>query len=96
MLKARWINDPEAIERASLKPWQLWIAEDIGFRIPRSTIGNIPEEVRRLMKEMGVAEVVTKTVDMPYVEFDSADPSKNVILYAEKFSESEIEAPPDG
>ncbi len=46
LLDARWINDPDADERAGRKAWQLKVARSVGLRVPRTCITNDPEVAR--------------------------------------------------
>ena len=42
MIPCRWVSNPDAIEVASRKPYQLSIAAELGFRVPDSLVGNSP------------------------------------------------------
>lgn len=63
---AYWMNHPVATYRAEIKPLQLAIASTLGWDIPRTTVGNDPNEVRRL----GDSKVVMKSIDTVYIEED--------------------------
>ena len=48
-----WMSHPDAIHSASYKPRQLKIANDLGFKIPKTLISNSPEEVERFHLKCG-------------------------------------------
>jgi glutathione synthase/RimK-type ligase-like ATP-grasp enzyme len=50
-LDARWINDPSRDIVASHKPYQLTLAQEIGFEIPTTLITNDPEAARAFWRE---------------------------------------------
>jgi glutathione synthase/RimK-type ligase-like ATP-grasp enzyme len=43
----RWLNTPQAIERAKLKAYQLKLAKELGFQVPDSVITASPEVARQ-------------------------------------------------
>lgn len=45
--EARWMSSPDAIWKAEFKPYQLRVAQDIGFKIPKTIISNDPSAIRR-------------------------------------------------
>ena len=45
--KIRWMNSPEAVWKAEFKPYQLRVAQDVGFNIPRTIISNDPAAIRQ-------------------------------------------------
>jgi hypothetical protein len=49
LLDARWINDPDADDRAGRKAWQLKLARAAGLRVPRTCITNDPDAARRFI-----------------------------------------------
>jgi hypothetical protein len=59
--RCRWMNDPVATYRAETKPLQLAIAADLGFRVPRTIVGNTPVG----LTDMGspTTTVAVKTLD---------------------------------
>jgi glutathione synthase/RimK-type ligase-like ATP-grasp enzyme len=44
-----FINDPGASRRASLKPYQLQLASDLGFKVPQTLVTNNPEQAREFL-----------------------------------------------
>lgn len=46
-----WINPLQAAEAAEIKPYQLRIAQSIGFEVPRTLMTNDPEEAIRFFDE---------------------------------------------
>jgi len=45
-LDAAWVNDPDRDEIASRKMWQLRVASELGFRVPRTCMTNDPDAAR--------------------------------------------------
>jgi glutathione synthase/RimK-type ligase-like ATP-grasp enzyme len=56
--RGEWISHPEATERASLKIWQLQVAAECGFRVPRTLASNDPYEVRQFLSDLGCPAIV--------------------------------------
>lgn len=56
--KARWINRPEATYLAETKAYQLVVANDIGFKIPKTLIGNNANRFQQLENK-----VIIKSLD---------------------------------
>lgn len=48
-----WMSHPDAINKASYKPWQLKVAQQIGFQVPISLISNSETIVRQFQKDCG-------------------------------------------
>ncbi|BDG05175.1 hypothetical protein [Anaeromyxobacter oryzae] len=57
---ARWLNDPDARERALLKPLQLEAAQATGFAVPETLFSNDPDEIRAFYSEFRECGVVFK------------------------------------
>jgi glutathione synthase/RimK-type ligase-like ATP-grasp enzyme len=47
-ISAAWVNHPDRGQLASYKPSQLALASQLGFRVPRTYVGNSPERVQKL------------------------------------------------
>lgn len=56
---AMWVNAPQATYLAESKPYQLHVATEIGFTVPRTIITNCAEEIRSRFP----SQVVIKSVD---------------------------------
>jgi glutathione synthase/RimK-type ligase-like ATP-grasp enzyme len=56
-LQARWVNDPERARLAGLKPRQLPLAAQIGFRIPETLVSNDPDSIREFLKRQRAGAV---------------------------------------
>lgn len=69
--KVKWMNNPVSTYFAEMKPVQLSIANELGFKIPETLIGNISDS--RLVAGIPGDEVVIKTVDTGYVTGESQD-----------------------
>lgn len=46
-----WINRPDLDAVAELKPYQLTLAQRLGFRVPRTLLTNDPDEVAALLRD---------------------------------------------
>lgn len=76
-----WINDPQATYKAEIKPYQLDIANKIGFDIPKTLITNtVPN------KNLFDKELVIKTID-PAI-FNLGD--KEAFIYTNKIDYDEL------
>jgi glutathione synthase/RimK-type ligase-like ATP-grasp enzyme len=82
ILDAFWISRPEFIESASLKPYQLILASALGFRIPKTALGNSPTAAMSLMALLRSKEVVIKSLDMPLVKINNFDRDNGSIIYS--------------
>jgi glutathione synthase/RimK-type ligase-like ATP-grasp enzyme len=60
-----WVSKPENIRKASLKLFQLHIASQLGFRIPRSIVTNDIKQAESFIKYN--KEVVVKTLASPFL-----------------------------
>jgi len=59
-LRAGWMNEPWADERASHKPAQLAAAEAAGLAVPPTLISCVPEDARAFLVEQGDRPVIQK------------------------------------
>ena len=59
--KGKWINDPQRTMAAENKLFQLDMAQQAGFTVPRTLVSQDPERVRSFCSEVG-GEVVVKAV----------------------------------
>lgn len=57
---AFWVNHPTRNEDAARKPYQLAVAQEVGFEIPETCITNDPERARAFADEHGAARTVYK------------------------------------
>jgi glutathione synthase/RimK-type ligase-like ATP-grasp enzyme len=60
--KAFWVNPLEGKSRATSKPLQLMLAQEIGFALPKSLISNDPQRIRRFVEANGVGQTIFKTL----------------------------------
>lgn len=51
--QTRWLSHPASIWQAEHKPYQLALAAELGFRVPRTVITNNPEAIRRAAADFG-------------------------------------------
>ena len=63
----RWLSPPDAIARAEKKPYQLKIANQLGFTIPKTSITNDPQSVLALAHSH---QLIAKAVSSGYVRAD--------------------------
>lgn len=59
-LDAFWVNDPTRDDDAARKPYQLRVAQQVGFEIPRTLITNDPERAGSFVDEHGPERTVYK------------------------------------
>ncbi len=59
-LPATWVNDPLADEEAGRKPFQLAVARQVGFEIPKTLITNDPDAVRAFVADVGSEQTIYK------------------------------------
>jgi glutathione synthase/RimK-type ligase-like ATP-grasp enzyme len=55
-----WMNHPEAIDRSGYKVWQLRVAEEVGFRTPRTIITTDPVAAKEFAA--GAGPIIVKSV----------------------------------
>lgn len=60
-LRARWVNEPGADDRAGRKGYQLTAAQEQGLEIPRTLMTNDPDEALRFVDACGYRDVVYKS-----------------------------------
>lgn len=59
-MDAFWVNHPTRDEDAARKPYQLAVAQEVGFEIPETCITNDPERARAFVDKHGPSETVYK------------------------------------
>jgi ATP-grasp ribosomal peptide maturase len=65
-LRVPFVNDPSRIADAELKPAQLRVAAEVGFRVPRTVITSVGAAARAFVREVG--QVVYKPLTAPFVQ----------------------------
>src|SRR6201992_2115360 len=50
---ALWVNPSDAAERAERKIWQLRTAQQLGFSLPETLVGNDPGRIRDFIRRQG-------------------------------------------
>jgi len=50
---ARWMSHPSRIWQAEFKPYQLQVAREVGLRIPKTIVSNVPAVIRRAHCDFG-------------------------------------------
>lgn len=68
ILPERWLNDPFLIHKAECKPFQLKLAQEIGFHVPRTCIGNSSTAAIELARSLDRDIVVVKPIRNAVVE----------------------------
>jgi len=74
-LKCHWISNPEAIRKAEHKVYQLGIAQNLPFLIPKTLITNDPSETRAFFKNCSNG-IIIKPLYLGFV--NSAEGDKNI------------------
>jgi hypothetical protein len=69
--KAKWLNNPVNTYFAEIKPVQLTIANELGFKIPSTLIGNMSDT--NLLASIPGKNLAIKTVDTGYVTGEKQD-----------------------
>ena len=77
---AKWLNNPVNIYKAEIKPYQLFLANKLGFKIPKTIISN---EVKNLGKEF----LAIKSIDTAIVN----NGNEEGFVYTEIYKQNEIE-----
>lgn len=67
--KVIWVNDPKATYLAETKPYQLYRAQKVGFKIPQTVITNTPKQ--KMIKSH--ATLVVKTLDSAVLNLGSEE-----------------------
>lgn len=84
--KQRWINPPDNVAVAGRKPFQLYMAKQVGLMIPRTLMSNNPSAVRSFIEEAD-GGVVLKPFNAMVWEGDE----QVATLYAQKIDVEDIE-----
>lgn len=80
-----WVNNPQATYTAEIKPFQLRIAEKLGFDVPRTMVGNSLTYCKNLATRDG--GIVVKTLDPVILSFGDSD----AFIYTNFTSSDELE-----
>ncbi|SBW17507.1 hypothetical protein FDG2_0249 [Candidatus Protofrankia californiensis] len=67
-----YVNHPQRIADADVKPAQLAVAADVGFNVPETLITNDPDEARRFAAEVGA--IVYKPFRVPLLHSRDNEP----------------------
>lgn len=87
LMHVPWVNHPDRGRIASYKPLQLSIAAQVGLSVPRTYVGNDPDQVRNLASSCPNG-VVVKTLQHPFI---SNRNKLEKILYTSRVSNAELE-----
>jgi hypothetical protein len=60
LLPGRWMNEPAADERASHKPFQLRVAGEVGFTVPRTLMTSDPDRARAFVDSLEPGRTIFK------------------------------------
>lgn len=80
-----WVNPYEAARSAELKPYQLRLAGEIGFEVPRTLITNKPDEAMDFFHACG-GEIIYKPFTSHFFRRDG----KYFYIYANRVSEQDL------
>jgi glutathione synthase/RimK-type ligase-like ATP-grasp enzyme len=69
----KWLNDPLAMDLAENKIYQLYIARELGFSIPKTLISSNPKEIKAFHKgnKRTILKVLSATIIPDHVVFTS-------------------------
>lgn len=67
-LPVRWMSHPAAVWQAEYKPFQLWLAAELGFSIPPTIITNDPPTIRKAFTDFG--SMVVKPTRSGHVTYE--------------------------
>lgn len=81
---SRWLSSPSAIWRAERKPYQLSVADHLGFLIPRTVITNDEDSVRSFNQGQ---KLVSKAVSSGYV----SGPEGNRGIFTSELSAGDLD-----
>lgn len=71
-IKALWINRPLSIRRARPKIYQLQVAKELGFNIPRTLVTNVPQKAMEFYESCKKG-VIVKTLSTPTIKRNEQD-----------------------
>ncbi|MBM1107065.1 hypothetical protein JQC67_13010 [Aurantibacter crassamenti] len=72
-----WLNNPVDIYKAEIKPYQLFIANKIGFKVPQTLISN-------LTKKLDTKYIAVKSIDTAIINLDEKEGFVYTELYETK------------
>ncbi|MDP2143362.1 MAG: hypothetical protein Q8J80_04450 [Gallionella sp.] len=68
---AQWMSHPASVWQSEFKPFQLAVAQSLGFRVPRTVITNSPQAIREAFTNFGA--MVVKPTRTGHVVYDDKD-----------------------
>ena len=80
----QWISHPEATRTAGKKAKQLSLAARLGFKIPKTVMGNSVKAVASFLDEMGSKPIIIKAANSAFIRLNpkSVDPERvNRVIY---------------
>ena len=89
--QARWMNHPSATYLAESKPYQLAVADDVGFKTPRTMVTNDVQSIEAAFPD----ELVVKSLDTVLLHEDMHDLfTYTTVLGRDQLSDSNISSAP--
>lgn len=79
----RWLSPPQAIWLAEKKPYQLAVAIELGFTLPRTIVTNDPLSVKKFSRNL---QVVAKAVSSGYISY----PNGNHAIFTSSVTEDDL------
>lgn len=79
-----WVNHPQATYKAEIKPYQLYIAKKIGFKVPNTIVTNTANH--RSTDETEKRKLVIKTLDSVVLQIDT----KEAFIYTNTVDSDEL------
>ena len=89
-LPCLWLNHPDALRTAEWKPRQLQLAQEVGWRVPRTLITNDPQEALRFFEECQ-GELIYKTVSLPPTFPDRDHPETFATIFTTKVTQAHLQ-----
>jgi len=89
-LPCLWLNHPAALRAAEWKPRQLRLAQEVGWRVPRTLITNDPQEALRFFEECQ-GEMIYKTLSHPPTFPDRKCPDSFATIFTTKVTQAHLQ-----
>ncbi|MCH8888822.1 hypothetical protein IID26_00120 [Patescibacteria group bacterium] len=91
----RWVSEPEATRISGRKPYQLHVAQRIGWRIPETCVGNSRKAALAFLEHLSGKPMIVKPVCSSFVRLNPAKEDKerlNRVIYTRRVSQKVIKA----
>jgi glutathione synthase/RimK-type ligase-like ATP-grasp enzyme len=88
-----WVSEPEKTRLGNYKPWQLQLARDLGFRIPKTIISNNPNAVMSFLDENQDMPMIMKPVGTSFVKISDGEDGQekqSLAIYTKLIDKNQI------